>query len=111
MRKYLLASIGVFTLVAAGALAQTTSSDSTTTTSQSLPTVITPAPVQPPPSGTLSITESKHITDGDGTQVNSTKTTYGNANGAASDSTVTTTTPQPPIITNTNNSSSSTTTN
>jgi hypothetical protein len=50
-----------------------------------------PQPVMPPQPGTLSTTESQKAVDSNGNEYDSTKTTYGNANGAASDSTSTTT--------------------
>jgi hypothetical protein len=57
-----------------------------------------PAPVMPPPPGTLSTTETQRAVDSNGNEYDSTKTTYGNANGAASDSATTTTIQPPPVV-------------
>jgi hypothetical protein len=54
-------------------------------------------PVVPPAPGTLSTTETDRATDGAGNSYESTKTTYGNTVGAATDSTTTTTAVPPPV--------------
>lgn len=73
------------------ALAQSSTYSQTTTTTTA-PAMTGPAPVAPPLPGTLSSTETTKATDGYGNSYESSKTTYGNANGAASDSVSTTTT-------------------
>jgi hypothetical protein len=99
MKHFVLTSLGAFALFTANAAAQTTTISGTSVTA---PTVVTPTPVVPPAPGVLSTTESQKTIDGNGDVSASTKTTYGNANGAASDSTTTTTMqpapPPPPIV-------------
>jgi hypothetical protein len=93
MTKLLLAGAAALGMMTCAAMAQTTTLQSTTTTAP------TPLAV---PAGTLSTTSSEKSVGVDGTRTDSTKTTYGNTNGVASDSvTKTTTYPQPSAVTTT----------
>jgi hypothetical protein len=87
MTKFLLAGAVVLVTMTGAAMAQTTTSQTTTTTAPT-PLVV--------PAGTLSTTSTVKSVDIDGTRTDSTKTTYGNTNGVASDSVTKTTTYPPP---------------
>jgi len=97
MKYGLMIGAATFALIAGMALAQT-SSETTTTTTTAAPPMVAPPVVTPPAPGTLSTTETQKAVDSNGNEYDSTKTTYGNANGAASNS-VTTTTVQPQVPT------------
>jgi hypothetical protein len=104
MKNLLLASAAVLVLTAGVALAQTTES----TTSQSTTT----AP-DAPPAGTLSTTRDTHAVDANGNATDSKASSYRNTNGVADDSSTTTTTvpaPLPPPVT-TSTTTTSTDTN
>ena len=91
MKTYAMATAAALVLMTGGALAQTTTTESTTVTQPAVvaPPVVAPAPVVPPPPGTLSSTETQKSVDANGDEYDSTKTTYGNAAGAATQSTST----------------------
>jgi hypothetical protein len=94
MTKFLLAGAVALGMMTGVAVAQTTTSQTTTTTA--------PTPLYVPP-GTLSTTSTEKAVGVDGTHTDTTKTTYGNTNGVASDSvTKTTTYPAPAVVTTTN---------
>ena len=97
----------------AGENAQTTSRSTPTPSARTPhPAAMAPAPVMPPPSGTLSTTETSRSVDAAGNTSRSRKTTYGNEDGAVSQSTKTTTmTPAPQTSTTTDTTSSYSTTN
>jgi len=86
MKTSTMASAVSLVLLTGNALAQTTATQSTTVTSPAT----APAPVTPPPPGTLSTTETKKIVTGNGEEYDSTQTTYGSVNGAATQSASTT---------------------
>jgi hypothetical protein len=101
MKRYLAATACSLILMTGGAFAQTTSTTTTVT-----PPAMAPTPTVP---GTVS-TEHDTKIDSSGNQVDTKKTTYGDANGNASQSTTTTTAapPPPPASTTTTNSSTTT---
>jgi len=74
------------------ALAQTTSSESSTTVTPSLAA---------PPAGTLSTTRTQKSIGPDGTQTRTNESTYRNSDGVADDTVRTTTTPPPAPVTTT----------
>jgi hypothetical protein len=93
MTRFLLAGATALGMLTGAAMAQTTTSQSTITTAPT-PLVV--------PAGTLSTTSTVKSVGIDGTRTDSTKTTYGNTNGVASDSvTKTTTYPAPVAVTTT----------
>jgi len=99
MKTLLLAGVAALALNAGAAIAQTTES----TTSQSTTTAPDPGA---PPAGTLSTTRDTHAVDAYGNQVDQKATSYRNSNGVADDSTTTTTAmpappPPPPVTTST----------
>jgi len=99
MKNLLLAGVAALALTAGAAIAQTTES----TTSQS--TTVAPDP-NAPPAGTLSTTRETHAVDAYGNQTDSKASAYRNSNGVADDSQTTTTTmpappPPPPVTTST----------
>jgi len=101
MTRLLLAGTVALGMMTGIAVAQTTTSATTSTTA--------PALVAPPP-GTLSTTMIRKAVGFDGTQTDSTQTTYGTSNGVASDSTTKTTThPSPAVVTTTQQTSTSST--
>lgn len=102
MKHGFMMGTAAFILLAATVLAhaQTSTYSTTTTTTAVAPVGVSdPAPVTSPPVGTLSTTESQKSVDAYGNEVDTTKTTYGNVNGAASDATSTTTIQPPPVET------------
>ena len=102
MTRVFLASAVALALTAGVATAQTTTSQTTTT--------VAPALVAPPV-GTLSVTRTQKTIGSDGSETDSTRTTYRNSNGVADDSvTKTTTFPAPAVITSYSKSTSTTTT-
>lgn len=106
MKTWLFASAAALALMTGIASAQTTSSQTTTRSTTEAPSVVAPTPVAPPVNGTLSTTETRRATGVNGSETESRKTTYGNANGAASDSSTTTTTgPGAPAATTTTKTS------
>jgi hypothetical protein len=106
MKKLVLAATVGLAMMTGVAVAQTTTSQTTTT--------VTPAPDVPmiaaPPSGTLSITREQKTTAFDGTKTDKTETTYRNTNGVADDTTTKTTTYPTTAVTTTTTKSSSTVT-
>jgi hypothetical protein len=91
-------ALGMMTGVAA---AQSTSSETSITTA---PVLVAPMP------GALSTTTTRKAVGVDGTQTNSTSTSYGTSNGVASDTvTKTTNYPPPATVTTTRNTSTTTT--
>jgi len=92
MKIYTLALASAFAFTAGGALAQTTSSQSTTSV-----TPVAPAP----PADTLSVTRSEKSTAPDGTQTNSNDTSYRNSQGSVTESSKRTTVPPAPPMVNT----------
>jgi len=97
MNRLLLASAAALLMTAGVAVAQPTSSITTT--------AVTPAPVvMAPPVGTLSTTQTRKTTDFDGTQTDTSRTTYRNSNGVADDSVTRTTTYPSPADTTTRSS-------
>jgi hypothetical protein len=101
MTKFLLAGAAALGMMMGVATAQTTSSQTTTTTA--------PTPLMVP-SGTLSTTSTEKSIGADGTQTDSSRTTYGNSNGVASDSVTRTTTIPPPAQVTTTQQTTSTVT-
>jgi hypothetical protein len=101
MNRFFAAGAAVLAMTASAAMAQTTTSQTTTTVS---PVIIAPQVVAPPV-GTLSTTRTEKTVGTDGTQTDSTSTTYHNTNGVADDS-VTRTTTYPSAVITTNRSSS-----
>jgi hypothetical protein len=95
MTRFLLTTVAVLGLMTGIAAAQSTSSQSTTTTT------IAPPALVAPPAGTLSSTTTTKAVGSDGTQTDSTRSTYRNANGVAEDSTTKTTTMPGPGVTTT----------
>ena len=106
MTRLLLAGAAALGLMTGVALAQTSSSTSTTTTTT--PPAI--APLIPPPAGTLSRTTVRKSVAPNGTRTKSTRTTYGNANGVASDTVTNTTTTPPPVTATTSRETTTTVT-
>lgn len=106
MTRLLLAGAAALGLMTGVALAQTSSSTSTTTTTT--PPAI--APLIPPPAGTLSRTTVRKSVAPNGTRTESTRTTYGNANGVASDTVTNTTTVPPPVTATTSRETTTTVT-
>ncbi len=106
MTRLLLAGAAALGLMTGVALAQTSSSTSTTTTTT--PPAI--APLIPPPAGTLSRTTVRKSVAPNGTRTESTRTTYGNANGVASDTVTNTTTTPPPVTATTSRETTTTVT-
>lgn len=98
MTKFLLAGAAALGMMTCAAMAQTSTSQTTTTTA--------PTPLSMP-AGTLSTTATEKSVGVDGTRTNSTKTTYGNTNGVASDS-VTKTTTYPPAAVSTTSETTTT---
>jgi len=101
MKHGFMLNTAAFLLIGTAALAQSSYSESSTTTTTTPPPVIAPAPVDASPvvplaPGTLSTTETERASDGAGNSYESTKTTYGNTDGAAEDTSTTTTTVPPP---------------
>jgi hypothetical protein len=101
MTSYLLAGTVALGMMMGVATAQTTSSETTTT--------IAPTPLVVPP-GTLSTTSTMKSVGADGTQTDSTRTTYRNSNGVAADSVTKTTTVAPPVAVTTTQQTTSTVT-
>jgi hypothetical protein len=97
-------------LLAAGAiaLAMTTGIALAQTTTSQVTTTVTPVIVAPPP-GTLSVTRTEKSTDLNGTQTNTNETTYHNSNGVADDTVTKTTTYPLPVATTITKSSTSVT--
>jgi len=87
MTNYLLASAMAFALTGNIAVAQTTSSDSSTTT------------IAAPPVGTLSTTHIERSIDSNGTRTDTNRTAYRNDAGVAEDVHTTKTTFPPPTTT------------
>ena len=106
MTRLLLAGAAALGLMTGVASAQTSSSTSTTTTTT--PPAI--APLIPPPAGTLSRTTVRKSVAPNGTRTESTRTTYGNANGVASDTVTNTTTTPPPVTATTSRETTTTVT-
>jgi hypothetical protein len=101
MTRFLLAGATAFGMMTCVAGAQTTWSQTTVTTA---PTVLAPSP------GALSTTTTKKSVGLDGTQTQSTGTTYSTTNGVASDSVTKTTTYPPPVAVTTTRNTTTTTT-
>ena len=101
MNKLLVASAVALALATGGAVAQTTSSEVTTTT-------VAPG-IAAPPAGTLDVTRTQRTISPDGTRTNTDETTYHNSNGVADDSVTRTTTYPPAEVTTTNRSTSTVT--
>ena len=76
MTRFLLAGVAALGMMTGFAVAQTTTSETTTV----VPTIVAPPP------GTLSTTMTRKSVGADGTQTDSTRTTYSNGNGVAEDS-------------------------
>jgi hypothetical protein len=106
MSKLLLTGAIALVMTTGMAVAQTTSSETTTTVR---PAPGMPASVAPPP-GTLSVTRTDKTTTSDGVQTDKTESTYRNTNGVADDTVSRTTTYPPPVASTTSTSSKSTTT-
>jgi hypothetical protein len=104
MKRYLSAAACSLVLMTGGAFSQTTS-----TTTTVAPPAMAPMPTVPPVPGTLS-TEHDTTTDSYGNQVDTKKTTYGDADGNSSESSTTTTAapPPPPATTTITHSTTST---
>jgi hypothetical protein len=100
MSKLLAAGVVALAMMTGIALAQTTSSQVTTT--------VTPVIVAPP-AGTLSVTRTQRTTGPDGTQTNTSETTYQSSNGVADDSVTRITTYPPPLTTTITKSSTTVT--
>jgi hypothetical protein len=92
MTGFLLAGATALVLMSGIAAAQTTSSDSVA------PSIVAP------PMGTLSTSHNEVRVDGNGTETDSSRTTYRNEVGVADDVHTTTTT-RPPITTSTSSTS------
>jgi len=107
MTRLLLAGAAALGLMTSVALAQTSSSSTSTTTTTTPPVL---APLTPPPAGTLSRTTVRKSVAPNGTRTESTQTTYGNANGVASDTVTNTTTSPPPITATTSRETTTTVT-
>src|SRR5277367_5316312 len=88
MTRFLLAGVAALGMMTGFAVAQTTTSETTTV----VPTIVAPPP------GTLSTTMTRKSVGADGTQTDSTRTTYSNGNGVAEDSVTKTTTHPPPAV-------------
>jgi hypothetical protein len=112
MNHLLLAGAMALVLTTGAAVAQTTSSETTT--------IVTPAPaarpipvaplIVAPPPGTLSVTRTQQINAPDGSQTDKTETTYRNTNGVADDTTTKTITYPAPVAATTSTFSKTTTT-
>jgi hypothetical protein len=98
MKRYFAAAACSLILMTGGAFAQTTSTTTTVT-----PPAMAPMPAVP---GTVS-TEHDMTTDSSGNQVDTKKTTYGDADGNSSESSTTTTATPPPATTTTTHSTTS----
>ncbi len=93
MTRWILAGAAALGMMTGAAMAQTTTSETSTTTG--------PASL-PVPTGTVSTTSTQKSIGFDGTRTDSAKTTYSNSDGVASDTlTKTTTFPPPPAVTTT----------
>lgn len=101
MNGLFLSAVLALALTSGVAMAQTTASEVTTTTT---PVIVAP------PEGTLSVTRTQKTIDPDGTQTSTHETTYHNTNGVADDSVTRTTIIPPADITTTTTKSSTTTT-
>jgi hypothetical protein len=101
MTRLLLAGTAALSLMTGVALAQSVTSQTTTTT---VPDVVAP------PQGTLSTTTATKSIGVDGTRTETSGTTYRNSNGVASDSQSKTTTYPPSVAITTTHSSSTTST-
>jgi hypothetical protein len=124
MNKLWLAGAAALAMMTGVAVAQTTTSQTTTTV---YPTVLTPVAgtmsttnsdgtqtmttvypaVVTPVAGSVSVTRTVDTTNSDGTQTTSKETTFHNSNGVADDS-VTKTTIYPPVAVTTTNTKTST---
>jgi hypothetical protein len=103
MIKLLLAGTTAFGLMTCAAMAQMATSQTTITAA---PTVVAP------PMGTMSTTTNRKSIGPDGSQSDSTSTTYRNSNGVASDSvtrSTTTAAPPPPVASTTTHNTMTTT--
>ncbi len=106
MNKYILSSIAVLAMTSATAMGQSSTYQSSTNTTQVAPA---PAPIDPPAPGVLSRTTESKTNDGMGDRTYSRKTTYGNGDAAAAQSSQTQVV-QPPVAIESNKRTTTTTT-
>jgi hypothetical protein len=96
MFKYVIALSTVLSLMGATASAQT------------MPPADLAAPLIAPPAGTLATSDTRRTVDSNGTETNSSRTTYRNQAGVADDVRTTTTTQSVPTTTSTSTTTTTT---